>query len=630
MITGLEVVPIGTAIGTKVFTDLAAKVVQRFLAASNKDLREGLASAATTFEPHFKATFERCSKIKTLLNRDEPVDLLSQYVNLEFRFESDLLDDFDVIDQIWKRKKIIISGMGGGGKTIFMKYLWISLFENSKGKIPIFLELRRLNDISTDDLVSYLYLTLVGSNAKVSKESFLKGIASGLFIVMLDGFDEIVIEKRRELEKQILNLANANPELILIVSGRPDERFGSWQAFSNYKVQPFRKDQVIALIEKLHYEKKIKKKFMERIEKDLFEKHKSFLSSPLLATMMLITFDQFADIPEKVHLFYEQAFDTLFAKHDATKEAFKRKMYTDLPIDMFKRYLSFFCLTSYFDEKYEFNEAEMLEYIRKGLKIENASIDPEKFSQDLLESVCILQREGLDYVFSHRTFQEFFAAYCLARVSHKHMEQILLRFARRPSDKVIEMLYDMHEDLVENQFVLPQLSKLVTILRKLPKDNFLKSYLELFGEAVTIHFLDKKTFRISITSHSDSYYLKQILNTIYDDDLLPLDRTMRDYKKMDTVAAGHFFEAFVKKEKLEKGTLRFPIIARVNLMKRQIELAARGDKRIGSTSDIEWLGTTGFAKYCVAERKSLIALLERVEKEQALKEKTIDEIFGFA
>jgi hypothetical protein len=28
--------------------------------------------------------------------------------------------------------------------------------------------------------------------------------------------------------------------------------------------------------------------------------------------MMLLTFDQFADIPEKIHLFYEQAFETLF------------------------------------------------------------------------------------------------------------------------------------------------------------------------------------------------------------------------------------------------------------------------------------------------------------------------------
>ena len=60
-------------------------------------------------------------------------------------------------------------------------------------------------------------------------------------------------------------------------------------------------------------------KFIDNVKKHLYDKHKSFLSNPLLTTMMLLTFDQFAEIPEKMFLFYEQAFDTLFLKHDATK-----------------------------------------------------------------------------------------------------------------------------------------------------------------------------------------------------------------------------------------------------------------------------------------------------------------------
>jgi len=109
-------------------------------------------------------------------------------------------------------------------------------------------------------------------------------------------------------------------------------------------VQPLDINQVTALIGKLKYDDKIKRKFVQRIKADLYSKHQSFLSSPLLATMMLLTFDQFADIPEKIHLFYEQAFDTLFAKHDATKEAYKRQSQTKLPIDVFKKALAYFWL----------------------------------------------------------------------------------------------------------------------------------------------------------------------------------------------------------------------------------------------------------------------------------------------
>ena len=42
--------------------------------------------------------------------------------------------------------------------------------------------------------------------------------------------------------------------------------------------------------------------------------------------MMLMTFDEFAEIPSKMHVFYEQAFNVLYNKHDATKASFKLKI----------------------------------------------------------------------------------------------------------------------------------------------------------------------------------------------------------------------------------------------------------------------------------------------------------------
>lgn len=225
---------------------------------------------------------------------------------------------------------------------------------------------------------------------------------------MFDGFDELLDEKRRTVERQILELSNNNLGCIVVVSTRPDDRIASWQSFSIFHVLPLDQKQVVSLISKIKYEPKTKSKFIERIKTDLFRRHQSFLSSPLLATMMLMTFDQFADIPEKVYLFYDQAFDTLFSKHDAVKEAFKRRMHSGLPIDVFKRYFSYFCLLSYFEQKYEFSDTELADYFKRGVNIEGVTLDAELFMRDLLESVCILQRDGLKVVFSHRSFQEFF------------------------------------------------------------------------------------------------------------------------------------------------------------------------------------------------------------------------------
>lgn len=446
---------IGSIVATKTFSYIFSALAKTILTSASKQIHHALTMDKSSLQSHIKATYERCTKIKTLINRDEPVDLLSLYVNLKFRSAHKAFDDFDLIERMDDLKRIVISGTGGGGKTIFMKYLWISLFENPKGRVPIFVELRRLNEGSNDRLDLYIYHSIVDTQASLSQKEFEAGVKAGRFVFILDGFDEIEEKKRDTLEQQILALAHNNPDLTIVVSSRADTRFDAWQAFSIFHVQPFSKVQTNELIGKLHYDRTIKKKFSDRVRRDLYDKHQSFLSNPLLTTMMLLTFDQFADIPEKIHLFYDQAFDTLFAKHDATKEAYKRRMYTQLSIDVFKRVFSSFCLATYYDEKYSVSDSECLSYLKKCLKIDQSSIDPSSYLKDLTESVCMLQRDGMDLVFAHRSFQEYFSAYFLARVSNANLDAVLKKIARRPTDNVIKMLYDMDQDFFERSLSCP-------------------------------------------------------------------------------------------------------------------------------------------------------------------------------
>lgn len=444
-------------VAVKAVEALAKRMISSLGGAINAQLREIVTNLKTNFGPHLEITYDRCTKIKTLISRDEPVTLLAEYVPLRFRCQNAEYDDNSTIEEIRKRKRVVISGTGGGGKTIFTKYLWIALFEKPNGRVPIFIELRRLNDVgeSDDSLLTFVYHTVVASHSNVTRETFNKGISSGLFAFIFDGFDEVAIEQKAEIERQLLSLASNNPECIVVVSGRPDEAFDSWQLFSNFQTQPLSKDLVVKLINKLNFDKQTKKKFITRVKQDLYEKHVSFLSTPLLATLMLLTFDQFADIPEKVHLFYEQAFETMFARHDAMKETFKRDMHTGLSIDVFKRHFSYFCLVSYHDQKFEFTEEEFREYLKRGLKIEGAEVDLDKFIRDLRESVCVVQRDGLKLVFTHRSFQEFFAAYCLSRLERKHFNKIVDAIANRRSDTVLQMLYDMNEERLTTEYIVP-------------------------------------------------------------------------------------------------------------------------------------------------------------------------------
>jgi hypothetical protein len=164
----------------------------------------------------------------------------------------------------------------------------------------------------------------------------------------LDGLDEVDYDFRPQLEKQIIELQENNRNLTIVISSRPDGRFTSWAQFPLYAVEALSEKDLIKLISKIPYDKDVKKEFSEQIKSGLFTRHSSFLSKPLLATMMLLTFDQFAQIPDKIHIFYEQAFETLFFRHDMSKQAaFQRKRHTSLAIIEFRNTLSSFCIINF-------------------------------------------------------------------------------------------------------------------------------------------------------------------------------------------------------------------------------------------------------------------------------------------
>ena len=158
-----------------------------------------------------------------------------------------------------------------------------------------------------------------------------------------------------------------------------------------------------------------------------YDSHTSFLSSPLLSSIMLLTYEQFADIPNKMHIFYEQAFAALFRRHDAQKAQFIRKTYANLAINDFRSFFSAFCF-SYLEERFSFLDKDLRTATTKALKYAGLTTKIDDVLRDLHECLCMLQRDGIYTVFVHRSFQEYFCAVFLASY---HGPQLLMldRFA---------------------------------------------------------------------------------------------------------------------------------------------------------------------------------------------------------
>ncbi len=99
----------------------------------------------------------------------------------------------------------------------------------------------------------------------------------------------------------------------------------------------------------------------------------------------------------------------------------------------------------------------------KRIKIPRIEFDIDNYIFDLVNSLCLIYKEGFSYTFAHRSFQEYFTAVFLKELSDINLQkygiQMIKREPERASqDNVFEILYDMIEERFEKNILLPTLS----------------------------------------------------------------------------------------------------------------------------------------------------------------------------
>lgn len=453
--------------------------------AAKREFEKLLVDFEIGFKKYVQRNYEKCSRVKTLLHRYEPINLESAYVAARIKFKNEEISESTLIDRFNKYKRIVVTGMAGCGKSLMMKNVFVTLCKSSYDKIPVFIELRHLNNLSDPKLVDYIFEQLNSLISNLKPTQFEYALRQGKFVIILDGIDEIAHQNRDKYCQQILEVSDKFPDLIIICSSRADDRFAAWNEFYVGNLMPLNKEQVNQLIEKIDYEDNVKRNFLKAVNSSLFASHEQFLSNPLLCTMMLMTFDQFAEIPSKMHIFYSQAFDVLFNKHDATKASFRRKFYTTLSIDDFKRLFATFCMFTYLDRKISPLENEAKQYIAKSIEYEGINLDPMDFLKDLQESICIILKDGDNCAFLHRSFQEYFVALFLAERQGEEIEALIQQVIDPlQRDNVTGLLIEINRDSFETKFFAKKVSQLKGVvekidIRKTPKKFFDQIYLGL-------------------------------------------------------------------------------------------------------------------------------------------------------
>ena len=412
------------------------------------------------YEGYLTTTRQKYSRSKSFFIRHEPVDLYTYYVPTAISCGSMNLTTPDFSSCLQLSNRIVISGSGGSGKSVLMRHLFLDCIRD-KRYVPVLIELRDLNsenaDVSLDEVI---VSTLDAFGFDTSGDYIKRAKDSGHFAFFLDGYDEVNPTIKKRIIQQILTLSKKFSACPIILSTRPDDIINGIEDFSIFQMMPLDLNSAIRLVEKLPFDPEVKIKFSKNLGEGLFEKHESFLSNPLLLSIMLLTYGENAEIPGKLSIFYNQAYEALFQRHDANKGGFSRERLTSLDIQDFARIFALFSLQTYDRRIFKMSRTQCLQFIEKSRDSLKYNYKAEEYLGDLLSAACLLVEDGLEIAYSHRSFQEYFVALHISLAPPSVQEKLINRYwPHMRSDNVIALLLELNPDLVERVLFVPVLEK---------------------------------------------------------------------------------------------------------------------------------------------------------------------------
>lgn len=409
--------------------------------------------------------------VKTLWQVDKAVDLKQFYCDSHLilagkrRLVCTLADLGD-------RKRVLITGIAGQGKSILLRYVCSNTL-SAGDCIPAFVELRRV--LPGESLIDHIqrFFELIG--IPCLDDVTLKALlGSGKIVLFLDGFDEVAETDKPSMIHEIEHLALTFDDLRIVVTSRPE---------SGLEVSPLLEVVRLSNLENGEYKKVIYKLtddtgFAEGLIKQI-EAHKSklheLLCTPLLVTLLVMSYKSFQELPEQLSEFYDSIFQVLLQRHDGAKPGFKRPRRCSFNDNQYRSVFEALCYESKRKIKSIFKYEDVQEFAKTALMKSRLNDDPDKYIQDIIKVTCLILHEGEEYRFIHRSVQEYYAAAFIKHrsepVARRFYEQMVAQGPHGTWAEELRFLSEIDRYRYNKYFLLPHLCRILDCpVSNIPKE----------------------------------------------------------------------------------------------------------------------------------------------------------------
>lgn len=489
--------------------------------------------------------YDKFSRTKTFIYRDERVNFYDIFYPVTLRQVSKnkfITEIQDIKDFFFNKRFVTIVGNAGSGKSMLTKHIFLSIVDQFYS-LPVLIELRNLNEFegTLEDYISNIFL----KNKLARSERILDRILKeGNFVFILDGYDEIFSEHKDRITNQIEEFADLYHKNSFILTSRPGANAESLQRFDNLYVQPLNAKQInefVSLQFKNHENKESIGKIISVIEKKDNQDFKDYLSSPLLLSMFIFTFNNYPELPKTKSKFYWNVFDTLCTKHDAfTKKGFwlhERK--SKLLNEEFEVLLKWFSYLTFFKGKYTFDQ----EYLQSQLRILKEKLgyssSIEDIIYDLSVSISILIQDGTDFTFPHKSLQEYFTAFLIKGLDDEQKQNIytekfktLQRRTRGGNSNFYKLCFELDKYYFSKYFLVKEFENFDKLIDNTTKETVAKSIIKIFRMKFDFIF-DEGNYKLSSFTFNDKM-LDCFLFFIVEDNYFPSFQKLNENIEMIT------------------------------------------------------------------------------------------------